>query len=62
MIQSPSTLTEQKLDSMDIAKPQANGYPLSSAVAADVIKTQAAMLGHDSFRPDVYRVSEGLLT
>lgn len=47
---------------MGVPKPQANSYPTSSALASSTIKTQAAMLGHNSFRPDVYRVTEGLVT
>lgn len=47
---------------MDVAKPQANSYPTSSALASSVIKSQAATLGHNSFRPDIYRVTEGLVT
>lgn len=62
VIQTPSTLTDQKIGEMDVAKPQANSYPTSSALASSVIKSQAATLGHNSFRPDIYRVTEGLVT
>jgi hypothetical protein len=41
------------------AKPQANTYQSSAAVSSRAIKTQTAMSGHNVFRPDVYRVSEG---
>ena len=47
---------------MDIAKPMANSYPAASALSAQAVKTQGVMLGHNSFRPDVYRVTEGLVT
>lgn len=62
VIQSPATLTDKKVDSMGVAKPQANSYPTSSALAQSVIKQEAATLGHDAFRPDIYRVTEGLVT
>jgi hypothetical protein len=47
---------------MDVARPQSNMYPQSSAVVTENIKSQAATLGHNAFRPDVYRVTNGLLT
>ena len=47
---------------MGVAKPQANSYPTSSALAADVIKSQSGMIGHNSFRPDIYRVTNGLVS
>lgn len=47
---------------MNVAKPQANSYPTSSALASNVIKSQAATMGHNAFRPDIYRVTEGLVT
>ena len=62
MIQSPSSLTDQKIEGMGVAKPMANSYPAASALSAQAVKEQAVMLGHNSFRPDVYRVTEGLVT
>lgn len=62
MIQSPSTLTDKHVSDMGVAKPQANSYPTSSALASSVIKEQAATLGHNAFRPDVYRVTNGLVS
>lgn len=47
---------------MDVAKPQANSYPAASALSAQAVKEQSVMMGHDSFRPDVYRVTEGLVS
>lgn len=61
MIQTPATLTDKKIDSMDVAKPMANSYPAASALSAQAVKEQSVMLGHNSFRPDVYRVTEGLV-
>ena len=43
-----------EIGGMKIPKPQAN-IPTST----DVVKTQAAASGHNVFRPDIYRVSEG---
>lgn len=47
---------------MDVAKPQSNMYPQSSAVVEANIKSQAATLGHNAFRPDIYRVTEGMVS
>jgi hypothetical protein len=47
---------------MNVAKPKANNYPAASALSAEAVKTSSVMLGHNSFRPDVYRVTEGLLS
>jgi len=62
VIQTPGTLTDQKVSQMDVAKPMSNSYPTSSALAAEAVKTQGALLGHNSFRPDVYRVTNGLVS
>lgn len=39
---------------MKVPKPQAN-----TPTSMDAVKTQAAANGHNTFRPDIYRVSEG---
>lgn len=58
-----SSLTEDgQVGGMDIPKPQANTYQSSASVSTDAIKTETATLGHNSFRPDVYRVTEGLVS
>jgi len=45
-----------------IAKPMANGYKSSASAVADATKAETVMLGHNSFRPDIYRVSEGYVS
>lgn len=52
-------LTGTEVAGVKIAKPQANTYQASASVSTDASKTQTATLGHNSFRPDVYRVTEG---
>lgn len=53
VIKVPAMETD-KISNIKIAKPQAN-LPTST----DVVKTEAAARGHNVFRPDIYRVSEG---
>ena len=62
MIRTPETIAEAKVKNMDVAKPQSNMYPQSSAVVEANIKSQAATLGHNAFRPDIYRVTEGMVS
>jgi len=44
------------------ASPQANAYPQAAATQQTALKQQTGMLGHNVFRPDIYRVSEGYLS
>jgi len=44
------------------AKPMANKYPQAAASQEAAVKTSEAMMGHNVFRPDIYRVSEGYLS
>jgi hypothetical protein len=62
VIQTPVTLTDQKIKAMDVEKPMANSYPAASALSAEAVKTSSVAMGHNSFRPDIYRVTEGLVT
>lgn len=58
-----SSLTEGgRVGDIEIPKPQANTYQASASSSEDAIKTETATLGHNSFRPDVYRVTEGLVS
>ena len=43
-------------------KPQGNSYQASAATSSAAIKTQTAAFGHNTFRPDVYKVSEGYIS
>jgi hypothetical protein len=62
VIQTPNTLTDQKIQSMDIKKPMANSYPAASALSAQAAMNQSVMLGHNAFRPDIYRVTQGVVS
>lgn len=44
---------------MKIPKPQSNSYPQSASVSTDALKSQTMANGHNSFRPDIYRVTNG---
>lgn len=44
------------------AGPQSNTYQASAATSSAAIRNQTASLGHNVFRPDVYKVSEGYLS
>jgi hypothetical protein len=45
-----------------IPKPQSNSYASSSAAVSGATQAQAVTTSHNTFRPDIYRVSEGYLT
>lgn len=45
-----------------VARPQGNNYSASAATSSSAIKQQTSSLGHNTFRPDVYKVSEGYLS
>lgn len=55
-------LTATDIGGIKIPKPQSNSYQSSAATSMAASKSQTAMLGHNVFRPDVYRVSEGYVT
>jgi hypothetical protein len=42
-----------------IPKPQGNSYQASASTSSNAIKAQTSVLGHNTFRSDVYKVSEG---
>jgi hypothetical protein len=55
-----SSLTEGgEVGGIKIAGPQPNSYQTSTAMSTNAIKEQTSMLGHNSFRPDIYKVSGG---
>jgi hypothetical protein len=43
-------------------KPQSNMYNSSSSTVASASQAQSVTTSHNTFRPDIYRVSEGYLT
>lgn len=58
-----SSLTEGgKVGGMKVPPPQADSYQQSAATSGAAVRTQTATLGHNLFRPDVYKVSEGYLS
>lgn len=55
-----SSLTEDgRVGGMSIPAPQSNTYKSSAATSSAALKDQTAVLGHNTFRADVYKVSEG---
>ena len=52
-------LTETEIGGIRIPKPQSNTYQKSAAVSTAAVKDEVGVLGHNSFRSDVYRVTEG---
>ena len=44
------------------AAPMANSYPQAAASVQQTLKQQTGLIGHNVFRPDIYRVSEGYLS
>lgn len=62
-MQTPSVSTQtDKIGGMKVAKPLSNSYQVSASVSSDAVKSETATLGHNSFRPEVYRVSEGYVS
>lgn len=47
---------------MKIPKPQSNMYRQQMAGATGESRNMAASTSHNTFRPDIYRVSEGYIT
>jgi hypothetical protein len=47
---------------MKIPKPMSNTYNASASTVVDAVKSNTAVSGHNVFRPDIYRVSEGSIT
>ena len=43
-------------------KPQSNMYNSSSSTVIGASQAQSVTTSHNTFRPDIYRVSEGYLT
>ena len=52
-------LTETEIGGIKIPKPQSNSYQNRAATSVAAVKSETGMMGHNSFRPDVYRVTEG---
>lgn len=49
-------------DEIKIPKPQSNLYQRQMGVVADEVRSEAMATSHNTFRPDIYRVSEGYIT
>lgn len=58
-MQSIPTNTSRADGVLDSAQPLGNQYKASVDTSTTAIKEQTAALGHNTFRPDVYKVSEG---
>ena len=54
--------TPTEVSDLKITSPQANTYQASSAAVSTALQKQTSMRGHNVFRPDIYRVSEGYIT
>ena len=54
-------LTETEIGGIKIPKPISNKYQTGAAVSTAAVKSETSTLGHNSFRPDVYRVTEGYI-
>jgi hypothetical protein len=54
-------LTETEIGGIKIPKPQSNSYQASAALSTEAVKSKTTTLGHNNFRPDVYRVTEGYI-
>ena len=44
-----------------VPAPQKNSYKTSMAATVAAVRAQTAARGHNTFRPDIYRVSEGYI-
>lgn len=54
--------TPTEVADLKITGPQPNSYQASSAAVSVALQKQTSMRGHNVFRPDIYRVSEGYVT
>lgn len=54
--------TPTDIGGMKIPKPQSNTYQRQMAVAAEKVRESAVTGSHNTFRPDIYRVSEGYIS
>lgn len=54
--------TPTEVMDLKITKPQSNTYGSSSAALTGAAQGQSVTTSHNTFRPDIYRVSEGYLT
>lgn len=57
----PTPIQTDNIGGIKIPKPQSNVYQSAASVRTDAIKEETAVTGHNVFRPDIYRVSEGYL-
>lgn len=55
-------MNTEEIGGMKIPKPQSNTYQQRMSVAAESIQGEAASMSHNTFRPDIYRVSEGYIS
>lgn len=54
--------TPTDIGGIKIPKPQSNTYQRQMAVAAEKVRESAVTNSHNTFRPDIYRVSEGYIS
>lgn len=54
--------TPTEVADLKLPKPQSNSYASSSAAVSGALQAQTISTSHNTFRPDIYRVSEGYLT
>ncbi len=53
--------TPTDIGGIKIPKPQSNTYQRQMAVAAERVRNKTMAASHNTFRPDIYRVSEGYI-
>jgi len=58
-LRAGSPVSAAEIGGIKIPKPQSNTYQKSAAVSTAAVKDEVGVLGHNSFRSDVYRVTEG---
>jgi hypothetical protein len=56
---STPTNTNKAGGVLNAPKPLGNNYEKSTATSSDALREQTATLGHNTFRADIYKVSEG---
>jgi hypothetical protein len=54
--------TPTDIGGIKIPKPQSNTYQRQMAVASEKVREETTSMSHNTFRPDIYRVSEGYIS
>lgn len=55
-------IATDEIGGIKIPRPQSNTYQRNMGAAVGEVRSGSASMSHNTFRPDIYRVSEGYIT